>query len=144
VHRYEKISASDSVPLTGTKTPLAGWKRVETVRAELAAKDQGRAEREGGTCSREEYEKYMANVSCGEIDDRPQLALQCLGLLDELWNHRRRRHRLYILCSLSWLCQLVAGPPGPNLLDRRAGLLHAWAHSARRCLNLRSSIASLV
>jgi hypothetical protein len=34
----------------------------------LAAKDQGRAEREGGTCSREEYEKYMTNVSCSDSD----------------------------------------------------------------------------
>jgi hypothetical protein len=38
------------------------------VQPELAAKDQGRAEREGGTCSREEYEKYMTNVSCSDSD----------------------------------------------------------------------------
>jgi uncharacterized protein len=63
VHRYKKINDSEHVPRTGTKTPLAAWKRVDAVQPELAAKDQGRAEREGGTCSREEYEKYMANVS---------------------------------------------------------------------------------
>ena len=67
VHRYKKINASESVPRVGTKTPLAGWKRVDTVQSELAAKDQGRAEREGGTYSREEYEKYMANVSCSDV-----------------------------------------------------------------------------
>src|SRR5450631_3485580 len=68
VHRYKKISASEYVPRAGTKTPLAGWKRVDAVQPELAAKDQGRAEREGGTCSREEYEKYMTNVSCSDSD----------------------------------------------------------------------------
>jgi len=67
VHRYKKINASESVPRVGTKTPLAGWKRVDTVQSELAAKDQGRAKREGGTYSREEYEKYMANVSCSDV-----------------------------------------------------------------------------
>jgi hypothetical protein len=68
VHRYKKIGASEYVPRAGTKTPLAGWKRVDAVQPELAAKDQGRAEREGGTCSREEYEKYMTNVSCSDSD----------------------------------------------------------------------------
>jgi predicted pyridoxine 5'-phosphate oxidase superfamily flavin-nucleotide-binding protein len=63
VHRYKKINDSEYVPRTGTKSPLAAWKRVDAAQPELAAKDQGRAEREGGTCSREEYEKYMANVS---------------------------------------------------------------------------------
>jgi predicted pyridoxine 5'-phosphate oxidase superfamily flavin-nucleotide-binding protein len=63
VHRYDKIASSESVPRVGMKTPLAGWKRVDAVQAELAAKDKGRAEREGGTCSREEYEKYMDHVS---------------------------------------------------------------------------------
>jgi predicted pyridoxine 5'-phosphate oxidase superfamily flavin-nucleotide-binding protein len=68
VHRHKKISASEYVPRAGTETPLAGWKRVDAVQPELAAKDQGRAEREGGTCSREEYEKYMTNVSCSDSD----------------------------------------------------------------------------
>jgi hypothetical protein len=40
----------------------AGWKRVDGVQAELAAKDQGRAAREGGTCTREEYERYIEGV----------------------------------------------------------------------------------
>ena len=37
VHRYKKISASEYVPRAGTKTPLAGWKRVDAVQPELAA-----------------------------------------------------------------------------------------------------------
>jgi uncharacterized protein len=68
VHRYKKINDSEYVPRTGTKTPLAAWKRVDAVQPELAAKDRGRAEREGGTCSREEYEKYMADVSRGDSE----------------------------------------------------------------------------
>jgi predicted pyridoxine 5'-phosphate oxidase superfamily flavin-nucleotide-binding protein len=68
VHRYKKIDESEYVPRTGSKTPLAAWKRVDDVQAELAAKDQGRAEREGGISSREEYEKYMANVSDGDCE----------------------------------------------------------------------------
>jgi hypothetical protein len=46
------------------KTPFAAWKRIDDVQAELPANDHGRAEREGGLCSREEYESCLANVSC--------------------------------------------------------------------------------
>ena len=44
-------------------TPFAAWKRVDDVQSELPAKDQGRAEEEGGLCSRQEYEKYLVDVS---------------------------------------------------------------------------------
>jgi uncharacterized protein len=63
VHRYDKVKASEFVPQTGKQTPLAGWKRVDSVQGELAAKDQGRAAREGGTCTREEYERQIEDVS---------------------------------------------------------------------------------
>jgi predicted pyridoxine 5'-phosphate oxidase superfamily flavin-nucleotide-binding protein len=63
VHRYTKVDQSQYVPRAGTQTPLAAWKRVDDVQAELAAKDQGRAAREGSLCTREEYESYMADVS---------------------------------------------------------------------------------
>jgi uncharacterized protein len=66
VHRYKKTNESEYVPRVGTNTPLAAWKRVDDVQAELAAKDQGRAEREGGINSREEYEKYTTDVSCSD------------------------------------------------------------------------------
>jgi predicted pyridoxine 5'-phosphate oxidase superfamily flavin-nucleotide-binding protein len=66
VHQYKKLEASEYVPRLGMKTPLAGWKRVDSLQAELATKDRGRAVREGGTCSREEYEKYMDYVSCND------------------------------------------------------------------------------
>jgi len=63
IHRYKKVDRSEYVPQAGNSTPLAAWKRVDDVQAELAAKDQGRAEREGSLCTREEYESYMADVS---------------------------------------------------------------------------------
>jgi uncharacterized protein len=68
VHRYKKVDRSEYIPRTESKTPLAGWKRVDAVQSELAAKDKGRAEREGGLCSREEYEKYMVNVCGGDSE----------------------------------------------------------------------------
>ncbi len=67
VQQYKKITQSDSVPRPGIKTPLAGCKRVDDVQTELPTQDQGRAEREGGVCSREEYEKYLAEVSSGDL-----------------------------------------------------------------------------
>jgi hypothetical protein len=65
VHHYEKVDRSKYVPLSGTATPFAGWKRVDDVQRDLPAKDQGRAAAEGGLCSREDYEKYLVNV----VDD---------------------------------------------------------------------------
>jgi uncharacterized protein len=65
VHRYQKAHGSKYVPRTGTKTPLAGWKRISDLQAELPAKDQGRAEREGGLRSREEH---VAMVVAGDPD----------------------------------------------------------------------------
>lgn len=64
VHRYQKVGRSEYVPRAGTKAPFAAWKRIDDIQAELPAKDQGRAEGEGGLCSRQDYEKYLANVSC--------------------------------------------------------------------------------
>ena len=65
VHHYQKVSRSEYVPRADTKTPFAGWKRIDDVQAELPAKDQGRAKKEGGLCSRQEYEKYLVDVSPG-------------------------------------------------------------------------------
>ena len=63
VHRYKKIRQSEFVPQTASETPIAPWKRVDDVQTSLSAKDRARVEREGGTISREEYEKYMAQVA---------------------------------------------------------------------------------
>jgi uncharacterized protein len=63
VHHYQKVSRSEHVPRGGMKTPFAAWKRIDDVQSELPAKDQGRAEEEGGVCSRQEYEKYLVDVT---------------------------------------------------------------------------------
>ena len=60
VHRYEKIRESKYVPRPDAATPLAGWKRLDEVQAHLPARDQGRAEREGGLRTREEHEAMVA------------------------------------------------------------------------------------
>jgi uncharacterized protein len=66
VHRYSKVKPSEFVPRVAGQTPLAPWKRVDDVQATLSAKDRARVAREGGTVSRAEYEKYMADVSSRE------------------------------------------------------------------------------
>src|SRR5262245_36935963 len=65
VHKYQKVYDSKYVPRAGTRTPLAGWKRIKDVQAELPAKDQGRAEQEGGFRTRAEY---VAMVNAGDPD----------------------------------------------------------------------------
>lgn len=59
VHRYEKVRESRYVPRDGVHTPLAGWKRSKEIQPDLPAKDQGRAEREGGYRSYEEQTELM-------------------------------------------------------------------------------------
>jgi hypothetical protein len=55
VHRYQKMQASRYVPRVECKTPLAGWKRIDLVQDDLPAKDQGRAAKEGGVISIEDW-----------------------------------------------------------------------------------------
>jgi predicted pyridoxine 5'-phosphate oxidase superfamily flavin-nucleotide-binding protein len=55
VHRYKKEQASKYVPRAQTATPLAGWKRIDIVQEDLPAKDQGRAEEEGGLITIEDW-----------------------------------------------------------------------------------------
>ena len=59
VHRYDKVAASRYVPRDGQHTPLAGWKRSKDIQADLPARDQGRAEKEGGYRSYEEQTELM-------------------------------------------------------------------------------------
>ena len=59
VHRYQKARKSKYVPREGTETPFAGWKRVDDVQSHLPARDQGRAEREGGLRTRAEYDALV-------------------------------------------------------------------------------------
>jgi predicted pyridoxine 5'-phosphate oxidase superfamily flavin-nucleotide-binding protein len=55
VHRYSKVQASRYVPRTLCTTPLAGWKRIDMLQEDLPRQDQGRAPREGGLISIEEW-----------------------------------------------------------------------------------------
>jgi len=55
VHRMEKVSASRYVPRENTDTPLAGWKRIDILQDALPAEDKGRADKEGGQITVEEW-----------------------------------------------------------------------------------------
>ena len=55
VHRHQRVQASRYVPRPECKTPLAGWKRIDMLQDDLPAKDLGRAEKEGGLISIEEW-----------------------------------------------------------------------------------------
>ena len=55
VHRVEKVTPSRYVPRTACATPLAGWKRIDLLQDDLPAKDQGRAVKEGGLISIEDW-----------------------------------------------------------------------------------------
>jgi predicted pyridoxine 5'-phosphate oxidase superfamily flavin-nucleotide-binding protein len=47
VHRMEKVKASRYVPRPQCPTPMAGWKRIDLLQADLPKQDQERAKKEG-------------------------------------------------------------------------------------------------
>lgn len=63
VHHYRKEAASRYVPRAECETPYAEWKRIDFLQDVLPPGDSGRAEREGGTLSMEEW---AAKVARGE------------------------------------------------------------------------------
>ena len=65
VPRYDKVKPSRYVPRADCDTPLAGWKRIDLIQADLPAKDQGRAAREGGLIS---IEAWFGKVGTGAED----------------------------------------------------------------------------
>ena len=65
VHRYDKVKASRYVPRAECDTPLAGWKRIGMIQADLPPKDQGRAAREAGLIS---IEAWFGKVAIGAED----------------------------------------------------------------------------
>ena len=60
VHRMQKVKESRYVPREDSQTPLAGWKRIDIVQSVLPARDKGRAEKEGGTITVEEWFAMIA------------------------------------------------------------------------------------
>jgi uncharacterized protein len=55
IHRYKKLEASRYVPRMGCDTPLAVWKRIDSVQDVLPPKDEGRTEQSGGEITLEDY-----------------------------------------------------------------------------------------
>ena len=55
VHRLRKDMPSRYVPRAACSTPLAGWKRIDLLQQDLPSPDQGRAAREGGVISIEDW-----------------------------------------------------------------------------------------
>ncbi len=57
IHRHERVATSVSVPDASGQQPLAAWKRIDALQPVLPAKDQGRADAEGGTISPADYDE---------------------------------------------------------------------------------------
>lgn len=60
VHRMQRVAPSRYVPDANGEAPMAGWKRIDKIQPVLPACDQGRAQREGGLYSQEDYEAMAA------------------------------------------------------------------------------------
>ena len=61
---HSREAQSPYVPDADGKQPFPAWKRIEPLQPFLHPDDQGRAEREGGTISQDEYlEKVTQGTS---------------------------------------------------------------------------------
>ncbi len=56
IHRMSRVETSRYVPNAQGKAPLPAWKRIDAIQEVLPAGDQGRADKEGGLISIEDYE----------------------------------------------------------------------------------------
>lgn len=63
VHRHQRVQSSRYVPRVECDTPLAGWKRIDMLQDDLPAQDRGRAQKEGGVIS---IENWMGKVATGD------------------------------------------------------------------------------
>ena len=64
VHKRVKVEDSKYVPRAGCETRVPSWKRIDLVQEHLPARDQGRADAEGGVITMDEYgEKLMRGES---------------------------------------------------------------------------------
>lgn len=55
IHKHTRVEASPYVPDKEGKQPYPAWKRIDKIQDHLHPDDIGRAEKEGGTISEEEY-----------------------------------------------------------------------------------------
>jgi hypothetical protein len=60
VHKYQKLATSKYVPREGCETPAPQWKRIDIVQEALPAKDQGKAQAQGGLLRFEDYAALLA------------------------------------------------------------------------------------
>lgn len=60
IHRYQRLAPSRYVPRQGCQTPLAEWKKIDSAQDTLPPKDSGRAEKEGGVITPEQYFEKLA------------------------------------------------------------------------------------
>ena len=59
IHRMKRIEQDRHVPKAGRETPYAEWKRIDAVQDALVAKDQGRAQQNGGEITMEEWAENL-------------------------------------------------------------------------------------
>jgi hypothetical protein len=55
VHKRVKVEDSKYVPKAQCETPIPSWKRIDFVQEHLPARDQGKADAQGGLITMEEY-----------------------------------------------------------------------------------------
>lgn len=60
IHKYQRVGASKYVPAKDCETPDPQWKRIDIVQDALPAKDQGKADANGGLLTFEEYAGLLA------------------------------------------------------------------------------------
>ncbi len=61
IHKHQRTEVSPYVPDDEGAQPLPGWKRIDMMQAVLPPKDEGRAEREGGLITGEDYAARVMN-----------------------------------------------------------------------------------
>jgi predicted pyridoxine 5'-phosphate oxidase superfamily flavin-nucleotide-binding protein len=63
IHKHQRVESSKYVPDADGSAPYACWKRIDFVQDVLPPADQGRADREGGLIT---IEEYGARVAAGD------------------------------------------------------------------------------
>ena len=63
IHKYQRIESSKYVPREARESPMPDWKRLDILQDSLQPKDQGKAEKQGGTLTMEQLQ------TLGQRDD---------------------------------------------------------------------------